>query len=87
MTASSPARPGPALRGRLPAVRASLCGADDDLSPSETPASEASVDVTNRFLAAHGIARPVTAEQLRADFTGEDVGTTPPGWPPHTEHR
>ncbi len=67
--------------GRVPApvverLAALLCDADDSLFPSEAPAFEASVDVTNRFLAEHGIARRVTADELRTRFTGKNFRTT-----------
>jgi beta-phosphoglucomutase-like phosphatase (HAD superfamily) len=57
-------------------LRALLCDADDSLFPSEAPAFDASVDVTNRFLEAHGIAQRVTAEELRTSFTGKNFRTT-----------
>jgi beta-phosphoglucomutase-like phosphatase (HAD superfamily) len=57
-------------------LRALLCDADDSLFPSEAPAFDASVDVTNRFLQAHGIDRRVTSEELRTSFTGKNFRTT-----------
>jgi len=53
-----------------------LCDADDNLFPSEAPAFEASVEVTNRFLRAHGIDEPVTAEGLRSTATGKNFRST-----------
>ena len=63
----------PALTGRLHAL---LCDADGNLFPSEEPAFVASADVTNRFLAAHGIDRRFTAEELRLATTGKNFRTT-----------
>ena len=60
----------------LAGVTALLCDADDSLFPSEAPAFEASVEVTNRFLAAHGIDRRVTARELQTEFTGKNFRTT-----------
>ena len=60
----------------LAGVTALLCDADDSLFPSEAPAFEASVEVTNRFLAAHGIDRRVTAGELQTEFTGKNFRTT-----------
>jgi len=60
----------------LAGVTALLCDADDNLFPSEAPAFEASVEVTNRFLAACGIDRQVTAEELRAEATGKNFRAT-----------
>ena len=67
--------------GTLPAevrerVTVLLCDADDDLFPSETPAFAASVDVVNRFLAAHGVDRRVTPEQLHAIALGRNFRAT-----------
>ncbi|SDE93789.1 haloacid dehalogenase superfamily, subfamily IA, variant 3 with third motif having DD or ED [Blastococcus fimeti] len=61
---------------RLAGLRALLCDADDTLVPSEAPAFEASAEVTNRFLAAHGIDHRVTPEELRSRFTGKNFRTT-----------
>ena len=65
------------MTGPVPeGVTALLCDVDDTLVPSEAPAFEASVEVTNRFLAAHGIDRRVTAEELRTSYTGKNFRTT-----------
>jgi beta-phosphoglucomutase-like phosphatase (HAD superfamily) len=63
----------PALVQRLEAL---LCDADGNLFPSEEPAFVASADVTNRLLAAHGITRRFTAEELRLATTGKNFRTT-----------
>jgi HAD superfamily hydrolase (TIGR01509 family) len=61
----------------LPAgLHALLCDADGNLFPSEEPAFVASAEVTNRFLAAHGIDRRYTAEELRLATTGKNFRTT-----------
>jgi beta-phosphoglucomutase-like phosphatase (HAD superfamily) len=57
-------------------LEALLCDADGNLFPSEEPAFVASADVTNRFLAAHGIDRRFTAEELRLATTGKNFRTT-----------
>jgi beta-phosphoglucomutase-like phosphatase (HAD superfamily) len=57
-------------------LQALLCDADGNLFPSEEPAFVASADVTNRFLAAHGIAERYTAEELRLATTGKNFRTT-----------
>jgi beta-phosphoglucomutase-like phosphatase (HAD superfamily) len=62
-----------ALVERLSAL---LCDADGNLFPSEEPAFVASADVTNRYLAAHGIDEQFTAEQLRLATTGKNFRTT-----------
>jgi hypothetical protein len=62
-----------ALAEQLEAV---LCDADGNLFPSEEPAFVASADVTNRFLAAHGIPQRFTAEELRLATTGKNFRTT-----------
>jgi len=51
-------------------VRVVLCDADGNLFPSEEPAFEASVEVTNRFLAENGVDRRYGAEELRLAATG-----------------
>ena len=56
--------------GWAAAVRVVLCDADGNLFPSEEPAFEASVEVTNRFLAENGVARRYGAEELRLAATG-----------------
>src|SRR3954454_18298562 len=63
----------PALVQRLEAL---LCDADGNLFPSEEPAFVASADVTNRLLAAHGIPRQFTAEELRLAPTGKNFRPT-----------
>ena len=55
-----PALPEP-LVARLEAL---LCDADGNLFPSEEPAFEASVQVTNAFLASLGSDRRYTADDL-----------------------
>lgn len=62
-----------ALPERLEAL---LCDADGNLFPSEEPAFVASADVTNRYLAAHGIDLSFTAEELRLATTGKNFRTT-----------
>lgn len=62
-----------ALTERLQAL---LCDADGNLFPSEEPAFVASADVTNRYLAAHGIPDRFTAEELRLATTGKNFRTT-----------
>ncbi|TKJ35176.1 HAD family phosphatase [Blastococcus sp. CCUG 61487] len=53
-----------------------LCDADGNLFPSEEPAFDASVEVTNAFLASLGIDRRFTATELRAAATGMNFRTT-----------
>ena len=53
-----------------------LCDADGNLFPSEEPAFEASIEVTNRFLARFGIPTQYTAEELRKRTTGKNFRTT-----------
>jgi len=57
-------------------VRYLLCDADGNLFPSEEPAFDASVEVTNAFLAAIGSDRRFTAEELRIAATGLNFRTT-----------
>ncbi|MGY2079500.1 HAD family hydrolase [Modestobacter sp. SYSU DS0657] len=57
-------------------LTALLCDADGNLFPSEEPAFVASADVTNRFLAAHGIPDRFTAEELRRAATGRNFRST-----------
>ncbi len=67
------------LRPALPpdlAVRAVLCDADGNLFPSEEPAFDASAGVTNDFLAAIGVERRYTAEELRRASTGMNFRST-----------
>ncbi|OBF15490.1 haloacid dehalogenase [Mycobacterium kubicae] len=53
-----------------------LCDADGNLFPSEEPAFDASVEVTNDFLAKFGVAVRYTAEELRIGTTGKNFRTT-----------
>ena len=53
-----------------------LCDADDNLFPSERPAFDASVGVTNRFLARFGVTAPFTAEELRKQAVGKNFRNT-----------
>jgi beta-phosphoglucomutase-like phosphatase (HAD superfamily) len=55
---------------RLVGVRVVLCDADGNLFPSEEPAFVASTEVTNRFLAEHGVDRRYGSEELRLAATG-----------------
>ncbi|MGY1604340.1 HAD family hydrolase [Geodermatophilus sp. SYSU D00815] len=66
----------PLLTSVLPHLRALLCDADGNLFPSEAPAFTASVGVTNRYLAALGVQRRYTAEELRLTTTGKNFRTT-----------
>jgi HAD superfamily hydrolase (TIGR01509 family) len=54
----------------FPGVRVVLCDADGNLFPSEEPAFVASTEVTNRFLAEHGVLRRYGSEELRLAATG-----------------
>nr|WP_234880235.1 HAD family phosphatase [Mycolicibacterium litorale] len=58
------------------AVTVVMCDADGNLFPSEEPAFDASVDVTNRYLASLGISRRYTAQELRIATTGKNFRTT-----------
>jgi HAD superfamily hydrolase (TIGR01509 family) len=60
----------------LAPVRALLCDADGNLFPSEEPAFVASARVTNRALAALGLTRRYSAEELRLATTGRNFRTT-----------
>ena len=53
-----------------------LCDADGNLFPSEEPAFDASVQVTNAFLAEIGSDRRFTAHELRLASTGMNFRTT-----------
>jgi HAD superfamily hydrolase (TIGR01509 family) len=57
-------------------LQALLCDADGNLFASEEPAFVASAEVTNRYLAAHGIPERFTAEELRLATTGKNFRTT-----------
>jgi HAD superfamily hydrolase (TIGR01509 family) len=61
---------------QLERVRYLLCDADGNLFPSEEPAFDASVEVTNAFLAAIGSDRRFTADELRLAATGMNFRTT-----------
>ena len=67
--------PAPDPRPDLTAVEVVLCDADGNLFPSEEPAFVASVEVTNRFLADHGVERRYGAEELRLAATGRSYRT------------
>ncbi|MFS0897585.1 HAD family hydrolase [Mycolicibacterium litorale] len=58
------------------AIRVLLCDADGNLFPSEEPAFDASVGVTNRFLQRFGLPGNCTAEGLRRTTTGKNFRTT-----------
>jgi HAD superfamily hydrolase (TIGR01509 family) len=60
----------------LERLRYLLCDADGNLFPSEEPAFDASVEVTNAFLAEIGSDRRFTAEELRLTSTGMNFRTT-----------
>jgi beta-phosphoglucomutase-like phosphatase (HAD superfamily) len=60
----------------LAAVVTLLCDADGNLFPSEEPAFDASVIVTNRFLRHFGLPGDCTAEELRAATTGKNFRST-----------
>ncbi len=57
-------------------TRVLLCDADGCLFPSEEPAFEASADVTNRLLAAIGVQRSFTPEELKAYAVGKNFRAT-----------
>lgn len=57
-------------------VRVLLCDADGNLFPSEGPAFDASVGVTNRFLQRFGLPGSHTADELRKSSTGKNFRTT-----------
>jgi HAD superfamily hydrolase (TIGR01509 family) len=60
----------------LERVQILLCDADGNLFPSEEPAFDASVEVTNAFLAEIGSDQRFTAEELRLASTGLNFRTT-----------
>jgi HAD superfamily hydrolase (TIGR01509 family) len=60
----------------LERVEILLCDADGNLFPSEEPAFDASVEVTNAFLAEIGSDRRFTADELRLASTGMNFRTT-----------
>ncbi|MCV7259302.1 HAD family hydrolase [Mycobacterium shimoidei] len=53
-----------------------LCDADDNLFASEAPAFDASVEVTNRFLARFGVSVPLSADELRKKAVGKNFRST-----------
>ena len=57
-------------------VQVLLCDADGNLFPSEEPAFDASVEVTNAFLADLGSERRYTSDELRHVATGMNFRTT-----------
>ena len=63
----------PSLVGQ---VQVLLCDADGNLFPSEEPAFDASVQVTNAFLAEIGSDRRFTADELRLAAIGRNFRTT-----------
>ena len=58
------------------AVTTLLCDADGTLFPSEEPAFEASVQVTNRFLESLGVPERYEAEELRLQGNGRNFQST-----------
>ena len=60
----------------LRAVEVLLCDADGNLFPSEEPAFDASVEVTNRLMERLGVARRFTATELRMTTTGRNFRST-----------
>ncbi len=60
----------------LQQVKFLLCDADGNLFPSEEPAFDASVEVTNAFLAEIGSDRRFTADELRLAATGLNFRAT-----------
>jgi beta-phosphoglucomutase-like phosphatase (HAD superfamily) len=53
-----------------------LLDADDNLFPSERTAFDASVVVTNRFLARFGVSAPLSADELRNKAVGKNFRST-----------
>src|SRR3954453_21557948 len=66
----------------LERVQILLCDADGNLFPSEEPAFDASVEVTNAFLAEIGSDRRFTAGELRLATTRLKFPPPPPAPPP-----
>ncbi|OBJ62790.1 haloacid dehalogenase [Mycobacterium sp. 1423905.2] len=60
----------------LASITTVLCDADGNLFPSEEPAFDASIEVTNDFLATFGVTMRYTAEELRKSTTGKNFRTT-----------
>lgn len=58
------------------AVTTLLCDADGTLFPSEVPAFDASVEVTNRCLQEWGVQQRFTAEELRLGTNGKNFRST-----------
>jgi beta-phosphoglucomutase-like phosphatase (HAD superfamily) len=58
------------------AIEVLLCDADGNLFPSEEPAFDASVEVTNRFLRRYGLPDDLRAEDLLEQTTGKNFRTT-----------
>jgi beta-phosphoglucomutase-like phosphatase (HAD superfamily) len=58
------------------AIAVLLCDADGNLFPSEEPAFDASVGVTNRFLQRYGLPGDLRAEDLLEQTTGKNFRTT-----------
>ena len=57
-------------------MRVLLLDADGNLFPSEEPAFDASTEVTNHFLAEHGIRRAFTPDELRRAALGRNFRAT-----------
>ncbi len=76
MSSSTSAAAASALSITTPPVTTLLCDADGTLFPSEEPAFDASVLVTNALLAKVGVPERVTAEHLRLTTTGKNFRTT-----------
>ena len=73
---TGPLPPGPLPPDVRSRVEVLLCDADDSLFPSEAPAFAASVEVVDRFLAAHGVDRQVTPAELHAIALGRNFRAT-----------
>ncbi|MFC7674546.1 HAD family hydrolase [Mycolicibacterium sp. GCM10028919] len=58
------------------AIEVLLCDADGNLFPSEKPAFDASVGVTNRFLQRYGLPGDLRAADLLEQTTGKNFRTT-----------
>ena len=58
------------------AIEVLLCDADGNLFPSEEPAFDASVGVTNRFLRRYGLPGDLRAQDLLEQTTGKNFRTT-----------
>ena len=53
-----------------------LLDADDNLFPSESPAFDASAEVTTRFLARFGVDSPLSGDELRKKAVGKNFRST-----------